>query len=270
MMIAVLMSVYKNDRLEYLKQAVDSVLAQTYETFYLYIMADGLVDDDIDIYLKSLDAANIKYLKRSENKGLAHTLNELVDLVLHDTKYNYFARMDADDICFPERFAEQMAFFNSHPKVDVLGGWCEEIDENGKFIFLKKMNEDDENIKLKMVVRNPFNHPTVMIRRKVFEDGYRYSTKAFLAEDYALWVELAANGYVFANIPKPLIKFRISGDFFERRRGIKRAIADINIKSYAIICLDAYTVANVANIFFSFILRMMPAPILKILYYKLR
>jgi glycosyltransferase involved in cell wall biosynthesis len=269
-MIAVVMSVYRSDRLDWLKEAVESLLVQTCGDFFIFLMADGPVSPEVEAYLAGSDPTRLRYLRRPENRGLAHTLNELIDLILPDPRFRYLARMDADDICYPERFALQVAYLEAHPEVDVLGGWCEEVDEGGRHVFLKKMKEDHETLKRRIVLRNPFNHPTVMVRRRVFEAGYRYPTNAFLAEDYALWIELAARGYTFANIPKPMLKFRISGNFFEKRRGIRRAIADVNIKSYAIICMDAYTVANIAHLLSNFVMRVLPASLLKVLYYKTR
>jgi glycosyltransferase involved in cell wall biosynthesis len=269
-MIAVIMSVYRGDRLDWLQQALESVLAQTRDDFLIFLMADGPVHPEVEAYLSALQSPRFQYLRRPENRGLAQTLNELIDLVVPDPRFSYLARMDADDICYPGRFAEQVAYLESHPEVDVLGGWCEEVDEGGRQVFLKKMKEDHDTLKRCIVLRNPFNHPTVMIRRRVFEAGYRYPTRAFLAEDYALWIELVAHGYIFANIPKVLLKFRITGNFFEKRRGVKRAIADVNIKSYAIICLDAYTLTNMAHLLSNFVMRVLPASWLKVLYYKTR
>ena len=124
--LVVIMSLYKSDILEYVRLAVDSVLSQTYADFDFYIQFDGSVSKDIDDYLSNIQDERVSIFRRDANKGLAFSLNELLDRVMPNA-YQYIARMDADDISMPERFEKQIAFMDAHPEVDCLGTWAIEI-----------------------------------------------------------------------------------------------------------------------------------------------
>ena len=128
--IAVIMSLYRNDTIEYVKLAVESILNQSYSDFDFYIQYDGHIKNDVDLYLSSLSDTRIHIYKRDENKGLAKSLNELLSVVM-PLDYQFIARMDADDISIPDRFEKQVNYLQNHQEVDVVGGAINEIDENG-------------------------------------------------------------------------------------------------------------------------------------------
>lgn len=121
MKIAVIMSLYLNDNVDYVSQAINSILNQTYSDFDFYIQYDGHIKDEVDLYLSSLKDARIHIYKRDENKGLAKSLNELLSVVM-PLDYQFIARMDADDISTPDRFEKQVNYLQNHPEVDVVGG----------------------------------------------------------------------------------------------------------------------------------------------------
>ena len=91
------MSLYKNDVLEYVRLSVESILNQTYKDFDYYIQYDGPVDAEVDAYLSGVNDERVRIQRRAENKGLAQSLNDLMNVVMH-IGYEYIARMDADDI----------------------------------------------------------------------------------------------------------------------------------------------------------------------------
>lgn len=163
--IAVIMSLYRNDTIEYVKLAVESILNQSYSDFDFYIQYDGHIKNDVDLYLSSLSDTRIHIYKRDENKGLAKSLNELLSVVM-PLDYQFIARMDADDISIPDRFEKQVNYLQNHQEVDVVGGAINEIDENG-------MNRGkvtsypctSEECRAFFAKRNPVAHPTVMFRR---------------------------------------------------------------------------------------------------------
>ena len=95
--IAVIMSIYRNDRNNFVKLAVDSILNQTYKDFDYYIQYDGPVDAEVDAYLSGLKDERVRIQRRAENKGLAQSLNDLLNIV-KSMGYEFIARMDADDI----------------------------------------------------------------------------------------------------------------------------------------------------------------------------
>lgn len=111
--IAVIMSLYKNDRLEFVKPAVESILRQTYNDFDFYVQYDGYVKDEVDVYLSGLEDVRMKMQRRAENKGLAQSLNDLLFIVMHKG-YEFIARMDADDICVADRFQRQFNFLQAN------------------------------------------------------------------------------------------------------------------------------------------------------------
>ena len=95
--LVVIMSLYKNDMLQYVRLAVESVLDQTYKDFEFYIQYDGSIRIEVDEYLSALTDERVKIQRRDENKGLAQSLNDLLSIVL-PLGYEYIARMDTDDI----------------------------------------------------------------------------------------------------------------------------------------------------------------------------
>ena len=128
--LAVIMSLYKNDKLEYVKMAVESILNQTYAEFDFYTQYDGPIREDIDNYLSSLQDSCVFIQKCAENKGLAQSLNDLLGIVM-PKGYEFIARMDSDDISKPERFEKQIAFLQVHPDINMVGGAINEIDGEG-------------------------------------------------------------------------------------------------------------------------------------------
>jgi len=268
--LVILMSVYRNDRLEYLKQSFASILQQSYKQFDVFVKYDGPIDLQIDEYLSSINDERITLFKRKENCGLATSLNELIEAALHKKQYDYCARMDADDICRPDRFMKQIDYLESHNEVDIISSWCEEIDEKNNTLFVKKLPPDDATLKRDIIKRNPFNHPAVMARLKIFEDGFRYDPEANLVEDYKLWTTLAVNGYTFANIQEPLLKFRVDQDFYRRRAGLRKAVVEFKIKIKAMKTLKDYRLSNFIYLFAYFIMRISPTYIIRKLYTFLR
>ena len=107
--IAVIMSLYKNDVVDYVKLAVESILNQTYKELDFFIQYDGPIRPEVDEYLTGLKDERVKIQRRAENKGLAQSLNDLLAIVM-PLGYEYIARMDADDISELNRFEKQMAY----------------------------------------------------------------------------------------------------------------------------------------------------------------
>lgn len=220
--IAVIMSLYKSDILEYVMYAVRSVLNQSFSDFDFYIQYDGYVQKDVDEYLSSINDERIQLTKRNENKGLAYSLNELLSLVL-PKGYDYIARMDADDISLPERFQKQIDYMETHPECDAVGSWAYEIKSDGSEFYKKKMPITHEECREFFMQRDCMIHPTVMFRRSYFEKTGFYSLDTYFGEDTMMWAQGFENGCKFANIPEYLFMFRLNDDFFSRRRGWKHA-----------------------------------------------
>lgn len=227
--IAVIMSVYMNDKLSLVQLAVNSILKQTYTLFDFYIQADGVLDFEVDEYLSSLEDPRIILRKRLVNIGLAKSLNELLEVVLKKD-YDYIARMDADDISLSERLRTQFDFLENHSEVSCAGTWAIEIDSFGNEYFKKKMPITNRECYFFFQKRDCLIHPTVMFRKDYFFKAGLYPEDTYFGEDTMMWAKGFANNCVFANIPEYLFMFRLDANFFKRRRGLKHAKAILSLR----------------------------------------
>jgi len=148
-----------------------------------------------------------------QHQGLAACLNELIETVLCDERWGLIARMDADDESLPARMEMQRRFLAHHPEIDILGTACIEVNEHGQHLQTKRMQLVHKRIIRRMPRSNPINHPSMMIRRRVFESGLRYRTDVSRTKDYHLWIDAASKGFIFANLPQPLLNFRRDSHF---------------------------------------------------------
>ncbi len=233
--IAVILPVYKNDKVPYIKLSFDSILNQTYKSFHLYVGVDGPVGEDLASCLKEYEKdarVTIEWFK--ENRGLAIVLNDLLDICFNEG-YEYIARMDADDISMPKRLEEQMAYLQKHPEIDVVGGAIEEIDENsesrGKIIVYPETPEECYRFFAK---RNPHAHPTVMFRKSFFEKaGCKYRPEYRQNQDTMLWLDGMKAGTKHANLQEVVLRFRFTNSLFKKRRNgwafAKKQLHDRNV-----------------------------------------
>lgn len=270
--VAVISSVYKSDTFTFLKQAIQSLLDQTYTNLDIFIQVDGWVPDDVNQLL--IDYNNhekIHVFFHDENKGLATRLNCSINHIVDLGCYDYIARMDADDISCSNRIQIQVDFLNKNKNVDVVGSDVIEISENGQELFYKKMDSDHDVLKKRIIKKCPFNHPSVMFRIDVFDEGFRYNSSLMNTQDYYLWVDLLFAGKRFSNINEPLLMFRVNKDF-HTRRGLKKAMNDLNSRLYAFKKLNVVNFGNVVHtlFLFLFLLRLSPSIVKKTAYKILR
>ena len=269
--LAVIMSIYKNDRLEYVKLAVESILKQTYSSFDFYIQFDGMVDANIEDYFTSLSDERVWVQSRAENLGLAKSLNELLEIVrLHDCEY--IARMDADDISLPVRIEKQMAFLEQHRDIDVVGGAIEEIDENGNNIgkVVSYPLTHQECLRF-FEKRNPLAHPAVLFRYSFFEKlkgAYRADHPK--NQDTMLWLDGLMAGCKMANVPDVVLQFRVTNDLFRKRRNgwnlAMRQLADRLEVNRGL----KYGVMSYLYAYATFLMQISPAWVKKLCYRYLR
>ena len=198
-LISVVLPVYNGEK--YLVEAINSILAQTFEDFELVIIDDGSTDASLKILLKyqSLDS-RIRVITR-ENQGLAKTLNDLIDIA----RGEWIARMDQDDIALPIRFERQLDWLNK-TGADISGSWVKRFGTSDKRVV--KLRQTDEAIKVEMLFCSPFVHPTVMMR-SILAKQLRYNSAWEKAEDYDLWERCAEAGWKMTNQPEVLLQYRI-------------------------------------------------------------
>ena len=219
--ICVLMSVYKNDKLEWLAKAVDSILTQTDSNLVLYIGVDGELNRDVSDYLKSISRDTKVVVEwYHENRGLTAVLNDLLEKCFKE-EYEYIARMDADDISLPDRVEKQIKYLIDTPNIDVVGGAVERIDVNGCPIGeIKKYPLDHQACFERFAKRNPLSHPAVMFRKSFFEKiGSAYRSDYRTNQDTVLWYDGLMHGIKMANLPDVILKFRVTKDMLGNRRG---------------------------------------------------
>ena len=184
----------------YVKDAVQSILKQTYSNFECIIIDDCSTDKTVEI-LKSFSDRRIKLIEKPKNSGYTNSLN--YGLTIAQGKY--IARMDGDDISLPTRFEKQVALFEANPKLVVCGSVFQIIDSD-QVIFKPETHED---IKLELLKDSAIGHPTAMLRASVLKaHNISYDTSKEPAEDYDLWVRLLKYG-VFYNIQEILFLYRI-------------------------------------------------------------
>lgn len=222
--IAVLLPVYKKDNPKFFAKTIASLLTQTYNDFILFLGVDGPIEGDLEKAVVECEKMPIFYVCRfHENRGLACVLNDLISEAKKQG-FEYFARMDADDICINTRFEKQMAFLHSHPDVDVVGGAIEEIDDNGekkgKKVVYPLTHDDCRKF---FRYRDPLAHPATFFRKSYFDKAKGYRPEYRKNQDTMLWFDGFMNGCVFANLPDTVLYFRVASGFYGRRNGWKRA-----------------------------------------------
>ncbi|XTZ64263.1 glycosyltransferase [Aeromonas salmonicida subsp. pectinolytica] len=261
------MSVYKNDRPKWLSQAIDSILHQTYTSIDFFIAVDGPISSDLRKVLIEYDCnKNVHIHFFDECKGLASRLNFLIDTVISIGGFEYIARMDADDISKSDRIEKQVNILSSsNANCDVLGSSVIEINDDGEPVFEKKMYIEHEQLVKNIILRCPFNHPTVMFRCSIFVDGIRYDSRMKNTQDYQLWITLVKLGYRFSNTDESLLYFRVSSDFHSRR-SFSKANNDFLIRVNAMRILSIFTIKNITHTIALYLIRVSPSFISKIAY----
>lgn len=204
--ISVIMPVFNGQA--YLASSISSILHQTWQHWELIIIDDGSTDSSVDIINRQTDS-RIRLVQNQRRKGVAGALNTGLDLATG----KYIARMDADDISHPERLTRQLTFLEDNPDISICGCW---VNYFGTTHGLWSYPLNDENAKAKLLFSPPFAHPTVLMKAEVFADGTRYDEECGYVEDYELWVRLM-NRYRFANLPTPLLDYRLHDQQVGRR-----------------------------------------------------
>ncbi|MGF1902958.1 glycosyltransferase family 2 protein [Aliivibrio sifiae] len=235
--ITVLMSVYNGQ--EFLAEAIESVLGQTFSNFEFIIINDGSTDQTLGIINKYACIDNRIVLVSRENKGLIASLNEGIELA----NAKYIARMDADDICLPERFQIQFDFMEANPEIGVCGSWAKVFGEGMNKILRHPATMNQ--LKPKLLFSVCFAHPTVIIRREILLDNnLRYSAKAEGCEDYELWTRLI-NHTQFSNVQQVLLKYRYVATSISRTADSEKSNKRyVQLKSIFSIQLDKLDLVN--------------------------
>ncbi len=265
-MVAVIMSIYKNDKLMYVVKCVNSLLKQTFGDFHVYIQYDGVVEDDIKHFFMELNDTRFHVYSRNENYGLAYSLNELLRIIL-TKEYDYIIRMDADDICIFDRFEKQIIFMEQHKNIDICGGYIEEMDENEKGIGVVKYPLTHNEMKSYFAKRNPLAHVSVIFRKSYFQKAGLYPVDTDKDEDTIFWLNGFLSGCQFANIEQVLVRVRVNRNFYSRRNGLSKSLSDLKNRCLVIKKLNLSSV-NYIFAFARFVVLSVPIPRITQLAYK--
>jgi hypothetical protein len=184
--VSVLMSAYNGEK--YLREAMDSILNQTFRDFEFIIVDDGSTDGTWQILTTyACRDPRIALIRNEGNIGLACSLNRGLALA----RGKYIARMDADDVSLPERLVRQVNFLDAHPEIGVLGCGVQVIDGCGNGSHIWRFPAECGSLRWCLLFYNPIVHPTVMMRREAVDRAGGYSADMLTAQDYDLWRRLS-------------------------------------------------------------------------------
>jgi len=187
---------------KYLQVSLDSLLSQSFEDFEIIAVDDASTDDSWAI-LSSCKDPRVRHFRNNENLGVAKTSN----IAASFSRGELIARMDADDVCDPERFKRQVEAFREDKNLVLLGTSIINTDEKGEFLNELSYPLDDIAIKAALRVGSPFAGTTVMMRKQKFTEAGGYRDFFRLAEDYDLWLRISELGKT-ANLDFPSVFVR--------------------------------------------------------------
>jgi len=196
--VTVLMPVHNGE--QHIREAIDSILKQSFTDFEFLIIDDGSTDGSTAI-VKSYEDPRIRLIANPANQGTVHVLNQGIS----EAKGTYIARMDADDISLPTRLSKQVGFMDNHPEIGI-SGTAMRLIKNGKLKNTRTLPETDEELKIQLLFSTCFFHPTVILRTELAK-AHPYPDNLVYTQDYNYWTKLAPLTR-FANLSETLLYFR--------------------------------------------------------------
>lgn len=213
--ITVLMSAYNGEK--YLREAIESILHQTFKGFEFIIINDGSTDSTKEIIEEyAARDERIKLINNIANLGLTKSLN----IGLKEARGEYIARLDADDVALPERLQKQFDFLESNRDIALAGAWAEIIDEQGKTKGFIKGETDERTLAFKMIFNNQLTHSSIFFKRDIALAVGGYNKEFQYAQDYELYSRLMTKHRI-ANHGEILVKFRAHNQAITKKQNIK-------------------------------------------------
>lgn len=205
-LVSVVMPVFNAER--FLMEAIESVRAQSYASWELLLVDDGSTDGSFRIAQEiAAQDTRIRPFRNERNLGIVRTRNRA--FAEADVRSEYFAIFDADDVCLPDRLAQQVSFLEAHPDHAVAGGNTLVIDETGAVVGERIYPSSHEQIVRQIGRRNPIANPTAMVRRSAIATVGEFDERYPRCQDYDLWLRMAAR-FKIANLDRFTLKYRIS------------------------------------------------------------
>lgn len=198
--VSILMPVYNTA--PYLREAMDSMLSQTFTDFELIVLNDCSPDNAEEI-LDTYDDPRIVRYRGERNVGLANVLNVGIEMA----RGKYIARMDSDDISLPNRLKVQVDFLEKHPDIDLVSVAMQLFGAKEE-VWVREQNP--EKVKINALFQSPVLHASSVWRKVSFErHGLRFRQDMVPAEDYDLWTRALVRGLKLVNLPDVLYRYRL-------------------------------------------------------------
>ena len=254
-------AVYHKCEPEWLEESLSSLINQSVDLDEIILVVDGPINSELEFSINKF-FKKITVLKKKKNEGLAKALNYGIS----KSSSNYILRYDTDDINSLDRVKVQLDILKRNPKLDILGSWVKEFGESN---LIRKSPLSNDEIYSYLKFRVAMNHPTVIFKKKVWQEIDGYPTNVF-PEDYIFWLKAKKKNFIFENTSNCLVFMRTDIDFLERRRGYNYFKEELN---YLLFCkkhklLNTYDV--IIQFFFKSIWRLLPIYIFKKIFYILR
>jgi len=193
--ISVVMPVYNGE--QFVAKAMESILNQTFKAFEFIIIDNKSTDDTVKI-IKSFNDSRIKLIQNEKNFGIATSLNKGIK----QSRGQYIARMDADDISYPNRLEEQVSFLEKSPGISVLGTYASLFNEKGR--IWESLRPPVVPTLKDWLWGSKVIHASVMMKKQDVQNVGGYDPKTYRVEDYDLWLRMIIKGYVIRTLPKEL------------------------------------------------------------------
>ena len=219
-LVSVVMATF-NEPKKFIEESISSILNQTYQNLELIIADDSTSEETIkviDNYAAKDD--RVLVIRKPERMGFVHALNE----ALNQSRGEFIARMDADDIAHHDRIEKQVSFFSNNERIDILGGAMNIINDNDEITAIRHYPSGGFKLLEWTILRNPIGHPTAMYRSSIVKRGFTYDEQMSKGcEDLEFWLRLRRLGYRLNNLQDVLINYRICEDMMnKRKRDIKQ------------------------------------------------
>lgn len=227
-LISIVIPVHNGEK--YIQESLDSCLGQTYENIEVIVIDDKSEDKTLSILLEYQQKdQRVKVIPVEKQNGLGNVIN----IGIKQSKGKYIARMDADDIMYRERIAQQVTYLESNQNCVAVGGQIDIIDVNSDIIGHREYSQEDRDLKKNRFLFQPFAHPAVMLRKATLEEIGLYPENMWKTEDVKLFLTLSTKGE-FANLPDTVLKYRMTFETESQSKMVEHFKKTNEVRNWAI------------------------------------
>lgn len=227
-LVSIVIPVHNGEK--YIRESLDSCLGQTYEDIEVIVVDDKSEDKTLSILQEYQQKdQRVKVIPVEKQNGLGNVIN----IGIKQSKGKYIARMDADDIMYRDRIAQQSQYLESNPNCVAVGGQIDIIDFNSDIIGHREYSQNDQDLKKNRFLFQPFAHPAVMLRKATLEEVGLYPENLWKIEDVKLFLILSTKGE-FANLPDTVLKYRMTFETESQSKMVEHFKKTNDIRNWAI------------------------------------